>query len=612
MMLCAGQAWSAPPPKRPGPPGAPGKAKEKQAEPAPPVIESPPAPPPRPTEPLGYSGDSPLFTPPPISNVLPRTTLPVPDRWRIGWPSWDRYGRSAPQDDILMSVSGGDSPYTLGHPLNPYDRNLLKGDYPLLSDDIFVNFTAVSDTFMNYRQLPTPSGVSADEPGDFDIFDDGEQYVMSQSVFLTADLFKGNTAFRPVDWLVRVTGAYNYNRVELEERNIVNIDLREGDTRTDDFATLQEAFFEYHLGDTSPWFDIAAVRAGRQLFVSDFRGFIFNDVTDGVRVLGNAESNRVQYNLAIFQQNDKDTNSGLNELNWRDQQVVIANLFVQDFIWPGYTTQLSFHWNHDQSDLEYDNNGFLVVPDLVGSVDVNRTEEIDAYYLGWAGDGHIGRLNVNHAFYYVFGENSDNPIAGQDVDIGAFLGAIELSVDVDWLRPKVSFLYGSGDDDPLDGHAGGFDGIVDNPFFAGGPGSFTQGQAFRLAGSGVDLVGPRSLYFDLAGTKGEGQSNYVNPGVMLVNAGFDAEITPKLRASFNYNHIWFAEPESIELVLNQRGISTDFGDELNLVFQYRPLLNNNVILTAGGSIFLPGEGFEDIFEDEDALLQGFVAVTLTY
>src|SRR4029079_11082093 len=101
--------------------------------------------------------------------------------------------------------------------------------------------------------------------------------------------------------------------------------------------------------------------------------------------------------LGFFNQNDKDTNSELNELNWRDQQVLIASLFVQDFIFPGYTTQASFHWNHDQSDREFDNNGFPVIPDFAGSF---NTHNLDAYYLGWTGDGHIGRLNVNHAFYY--------------------------------------------------------------------------------------------------------------------------------------------------------------------------------------------------------------------
>ena len=525
----------------------------------------------------------------------------------MGWPEWDRYHQQTDLDPILHNQSGGDSPFTLGHPLNPYDRNLLKGDYPLAGDDLFLSVTAVSDTQANFRNLPTPSGASAAESSAFDFFGDGKQFFLSQTLALSVDLFKGYTAFRPVDWLVRVTPIANFNYLRVNEANAVKIDPRNGDERNDSFATLGETFFEYHLGDTSHHFDIAAVRLGRQLFVSDFRGFIYNDVSDGVRLLGNAQSNRIQYNLFVANQNDKDTNSELPELNWRDQQVVIGNVFLQDAIWLGYTAQFSVHWNHDSSNQEYDNNGFPVVPDLAGS---NRPHDIDAVYLGWAGDGHIGRLNVNHAFYYVTGRDTDNPLAGREVDISAFMGAAELSVDIDWFRPKLSFLYASGDSNPTDSRAGGFDGILDNPNFAGGSSSFYQNSALRLLG--VNLTSARSFYNDLAATKGEGQSNHVNPGTILLGAGFDAEITPKLRAFFNANSLWFSDTSSLEYFLNQNHVSNDLGQELNLAFQYRPWLNNNIIMTAGGSVFFPGQGFADVYESSHPLFQLFAAITLTY
>jgi hypothetical protein len=552
---------------------------------------------------LGYSGESPFGA----VRYSPRPALALPDRWRIGWPTWDRYNRQAPSDDVFMNASGGDSPYTLGNLLNPYDRNVLKGDYPIAGQDIFLNASAVSDTFAQFRRLPTPSGVSAENSGEFDTFGNGRQLFVNQTFLLSLDLFKGYSAFRPVDWLIRVSGGWNINYLELQERNGVNIDPRNGDERQDDHFFLQEAFFEYHLGDTSPYFDFAATRVGRQLFVSDFRGFIYNDVGDGIRIFGNADSNRLQFNLAFLNQVEKDTNSELNDLEWRQQQVLIANLYIQDCIWKGYTTQFSVHWNHDQSDTRYDDNGFLVRPDLAGSV---APHSLDAVYLGWTGDGHIGRLNINHAMYGIVGHDDGNPLAGRAVDIAAYMGAVELSLDIDWLRPKVSFLYASGDSDPEDGVAGGFDGIVDNPVFAGGPSSFYQQSGLRLLG--VNLVSARSLYNDLAGAKAEGQSNYVNPGTILVNAGLDAEITPKLRASLNANSIWFANTSTLELFLNQNDIDQHLGYELNLTAQYRPMLNNNVIITVGGSLFWPGEGFEDLYESDRTLGQVFMALTLTY
>jgi hypothetical protein len=590
------------PPGRGGPPPKTDKEESQQPEepPSPPVV-------PQMTQPIGFAGRSPFPDAPNVRNIIERETLAVPDRWRIGWPRWDRYGRMTDDDPVLMNNAYGDSPYTLGHPLNPYDRNVLKGDYPIARDDIFFNATFISDTLFVYRKLPTPSGVSAGGPGKLPFFGDGDQLAVNQNFFLTMDLFKGNTAFRPVDWLIRVTPAYNINYLKLRENNNVNINTLVGDERDDDHFSLQETFFEYHLGDTSPFFDVAAIRIGRQLFVSDFRGFIFNDVTDGVRLLGNLQSNRIQYNLAFFNQNDKDTNSELNELDWRNQQLLIANMYIQDFVWMGYTTQFSFHWNHDQSNEHYDNNGVLVIPDLIGAVNLHN---IDAYYLGWAGDGHIGRVNVNHAFYYVFGHDDGNPLAGRPVDIGAYMGALELSMDYDWLRPKLSFLYASGDSDPRDGKGGGFDGIFDNPFFAGGPSSFYQNLPVRLFN--VNLVSAKSFYNDLAGAKAEGQANYTGPGTILLGGGFDAEITPRLRSSFNVNSLWFADTASLEHVLTQPGIDQHIGVEVNLFAQYRPLLNNNIIVTAGGSVFFPGDGFEDIYGSDETLFQGYVGLTLSY
>ena len=50
---------------------------------------------------------------------------PVEDRWRIGFPEWDRYGRQHPFFDQY--------PYVLGSKLDPYAQNVLKGDYPIIA-----------------------------------------------------------------------------------------------------------------------------------------------------------------------------------------------------------------------------------------------------------------------------------------------------------------------------------------------------------------------------------------------------------------------------------------------------------------------------------------------
>ena len=74
--------------------------------------------------------------------------------------------------------------------------------------------------------------------------------------------------------------------------------MRRGTTRLDSFFGFQELFAEYHLADLSPNYDFVSTRAGIQGFTSDFRGFIFGDNQLGVRLFGNLESNRNQFNFA--------------------------------------------------------------------------------------------------------------------------------------------------------------------------------------------------------------------------------------------------------------------------------------------------------------------------
>ena len=88
-------------------------------------------------------------------------------------------------------------------------------------------------------------------------------------------------------------------------------------------------------------------------------------------------------------------------------------------------------FTHGQT--HFDKNDFLVRPAPLGNF--TKEHDIRSYYLGWTGDGHIGPLNVNHAFYHVLGRDTFNNLAGRPLDINAQMAAMELSMDFDWLRP---------------------------------------------------------------------------------------------------------------------------------------------------------------------------------
>src|SRR3546814_1792406 len=112
-------------------------------------------------------------------------------------------------------------------------------------------------------------------------------------------------------------------------------------------------------------------------------------------LFGNRDNNRFQYNLAAFWRLEKDTNSGLNDIAQtpRDDFILTANLYRQDFPFVGLTSQISATWNinREKYDIQIDHNGFPVRPALLGDL---RGRDYDVVYLGYSADGRIGRINL--------------------------------------------------------------------------------------------------------------------------------------------------------------------------------------------------------------------------
>jgi len=600
-----------------------------------------------------HSGDYPIS----FQHRTPTNFVPMPDRFRVPFVPWRRYTSG----DI-------ETPYYFDRPFlwHPYLQSTLKGDAPIIGQDIFLNLTAGTATEVEFRRIPTPSAISAARPGSAEFFGKSEQWSVNNNLSFTLDLFRGETVFKPVEWAIRIQPVFNINFVDVRETTAVSPDPRgfdgrrhrprggppgdvnnPGDVggtipgvnpapddlrgrshtqRTKEFVALQEAFAEIHIRDLSANYDFIASRFGNQTFNSDFRGFIFNDTETGGRIFGNWDNNRWQYNAAAFDMREKDTYSELNSLDSRDQRVAIVNVYRQDAIWKGYTAQASLHANVDDGGTHYDRNENIVRPAPFGTA---VPHEVNAVYFGWAGDGHIGRWNVSHAFYQAVGHDTFNGLAGRPVDINAQMAALEVSYDRDWLRYKASFFYASGDDDAKDGTATGFDTIFDNPNFTGGPFSYWVRQGFNFGGTAVNLKQRNSLVPNLRTSKAQGQANFVNPGVFIYSLGLEIDTTPKLRTFLNANYIHFAETDPLETALLTDSIRREVGWDLSIGWQYRPLLTDNVIASAGFGALIPGAGFRDIYrrntspvpgynslnrtgEVDDFLYSAVMALTLTY
>jgi len=536
-----------------------------------------------PREPLGAAGQTSVDSEPQLQS----DRREVRDRWRIGFPEYDRYGDKG--------ARGRDIPFRKGRWYDPYNQSQLKGDYPIIGNKVFMILSAVSSSNVELSRTPKPSDASSARPGSAEFFGKPEALGVNQIFQFTFEIFHGDSTFKPRDWAIKISPTFSLpNYLNARENGVVNIDVRRGTTRTDTQFSLEEAFAEVKLADVNENFDFVSARVGIQPFVSDFRGFIFSDNNLGARLFGSFDNNRYQYNFAYFAQLEKDTNSGLNRFDRRQQNVYVANIFRQDFIRKGYTIQATALYNDDRRSHKFDRNGFLVRPALIGDV---RPHSIKVGYVGINGDGHLGRLNLTNSYYYVFGRDDRNPIAGRPVHVSSSMAAVEASIDHDYLRFRGSFFWAQGDKDPTDNQANGFDAIFDDPNFVGGQFSFWNRNGIRLTQTGVGLVQPNSILPSLRSSKIEGQANFVNPGIFIYNAGVDVEVTQRLKAVFNVNYLRFHRTESLEYVLFQPRIRHEIGWDYSVGVAYRPLLINNITMTFGAATLKPGRGFRDIYTD---------------
>jgi hypothetical protein len=500
-------------------------------------------------------------------------SVPVPDRWRI--------------------VD------TLGYPQNifdPYHRNVLKADKPI-HGDWFFNLGLFSDTVYEARDLPSSVGSSSTlNAGENDVFGRARQNFVSQTVAAEFVYYEGDTVFKPPEYEFRFTPVFNFNYLSAPELQEVNVNPNYGTTRTDQHVGIQAAFVDKHLRNVSDRFDFDSIRVGIQPFSSDFRGFLFQDNQLGVRLFGTRDNNVFQYNLAYFRRLEKDTNSGLNAVgqSLRRDDVIVTNVYWQDMPVKGFTSQGTIVYNRNREDnsLYYDSNGFIERPAAIG---IEKLRNYDVVYLGYNGDGHFGRWNLTSSFYYATGHESSGTFVFSPDRISAGFAALELSRDFNWLRPKLSLLYGSGDRNPFDKKATGFDAIVENPQFAGADTSYWIRQAVPLiGGGGVTLSGRNGILNDLR-SGNNSQSNFTNPGIILAGIGADMDILPTLRASFNCNDLSFVDTQVVEVARSQGGLSRHIGEDVSVSLTYRPLMSQNIVVRSSYAKLLGRAGYDALF-----------------
>jgi hypothetical protein len=166
------------------------------------------------------------------------------------------------------------------------------------------------------------------------------------------------------------------------------------------------------------------------------------------------------------------------------------------------------------------------------------------------------------------------------------------------MRFRLSGAYASGDDEPYDGRETGFDAVFENPVFAGADTSYWIRQTIPFAGGGraVSINGRNGMLNSLRSSKEQGQSNFNNPGLMLLGAGADFDLTPEFRLSANANHLWFENTATLETLRNEGSIPRDIGWDLSTAAIWRPKATQNIVFRLSAATLLSGGGFRDLFD----------------
>jgi len=438
---------------------------------------------------------------------------------------------------------------------NPYQQNILKGDLPIFGDRGFLELIAVN--FSNNKFRSVVGAGNTPEESDFE----------KNNLLFGFEIKMDEDAFHPSPIKFRLLGNMQLNNPGV------------GESFSD--VALQEAIVNVRLFEFGGNLNLSFFEGGVRPFKSDLHGLIFNDVAAVGRVFGEFRKNLWRYSVGVIHTLPKDPRSNLISLredvllNSPDAtaQNIFALVVQRDDLVPGWGAEFSLHANQDR-----------------------RAADLDVIYGEAAFFGHLGRFIFQPAVFFATGTDDLNPLTGVEEDVSAYAGILDLRYPMDWITWRLGAAYASGDSDPLDGKAEGFDSIKDNLNVFGGPASFFVSEK-------VLVKDQNSI---LPSGKVGGRSNFVNPGASLLNVGADFLLTPRVTAAVNLNTISFVDTATVG------NVDKSIGYEGVLALRWRPALNENLVVEGGGAYLSPGDGLEALLGDDDALASVFLNVLLVY
>ncbi|MBV6341927.1 hypothetical protein [Candidatus Magnetobacterium casense] len=386
--------------------------------------------------------------------------------------------------------------------------------------------------------------------------------------FVEGDAQVHGEVFSPDKWKTRLSLAF-YGMADPGNDAMSNGMYRRISRDVKGFATIEELWAEVNATDS------LVVRAGVQEYTSDLIGSVYKDTDLGVRVYGKLSSG-IDWSLYAAQRVENDLLSGYNSpSDLRDQQIVIAHM---QFTLASQTVKPSLSFNHDrEGDHKFGRAG--------------KYEKVDVVYPGVTTYGDVGPFKLLTGLYGAFGMQRDVVLLGkiplQDQKVSAFAGYFDLALPLGMFTPHLGFLYVSGDDNPLDDKAHGFDAISERVDVWGAHGIVINDR-ISLPG-GLTVVRDHSPYTSLRDR--DASSNFVNPGGTTINLGLIVNPIKQLTIDTNLTYFWWNETEVLEAVVGPLG--KNIGLEWNADISYD--INKHFTVYVAGAAFWPDEDMSAIY-----------------
>ena len=513
--------------------------------------------------------------------------MPVPERWNLPLPDWDRYGVRGDYPYVERPLVGSVQPEQARRATTRSSASGRSSTSPASATRCSRGATC------RRRAASAPSGPAARSSSAA-----AASTCRSRRSATSFDLFRGDTVFRPIDWRVRFAPAYSLNFVNLSEYNGVNADVRREDTRARppprragalrrEEALRHRPSLRLHLGPRR--------HPGVHLRLPRLHGRARG--ARRARCSARSKSSRIEYNAGGL----RPAGEGHQQRLQRDAPPPPAGLHRQR-LRPGLpdarlhaVVQLPRQPTTAAS-CTTTRNGFLVRPAPIG---VHRHQR-----------GHRPTTSARRATATSAAGTSATPSTRRSATRATTRSPRSASTSTRrWARwscrstrtgcgSRARRSSPSGDGDPSDDKGARLRRDPRHPELRRRRRS-ASGTARGCASRRPAPASSRrvSLLPTLRTNKDEGQPNFVNPGVFLLNgAGRRRPDAEAARVRHHQLHPLPARPSRWRRCSSRRRFARTSASTTAAAFSYRPPLSDNIVIIGGVQAMKLGQGLKDIYE----------------